>query len=92
MGVNQDSSTELGLCPKLDSTLLSSSSGQCHIALEKLLVIRTGLSNLESQRKITTDQNKVTCETTMIKIESQNNPSPLTYFTEHLTSVFEKPP
>jgi hypothetical protein len=56
------------------------------------MVLETELGTLESQRKITINQSKVTCESTAIKIESQNNFSPLAYFTEYLTDVFRKPP
>jgi hypothetical protein len=54
------------------------------------MVLETGLGTLESQHKIIIDQSKVTCESTAIKIESQNNSSPLAHFTEHIAAVFEK--
>jgi hypothetical protein len=34
---------------------------QYHIAIEKLLSLKTGLDNLESQRNMTFDASKVTC-------------------------------
>jgi hypothetical protein len=77
MGANQNSSRELG---------------QDRIAIEKLSAIETGLGTTKTQGKTAIDTSKVTCETTVIKIESQNNPSPLAHFTEHLAGVFRKPP
>jgi hypothetical protein len=60
--------------------------------MEQLSALETGLGNLKTQWKTEIDANKVSCETTAIKIESQNNSSPLKHFTEHLADVFEKPP
>jgi hypothetical protein len=47
---------------------------------------------METQRKTTIDTSQDTCETTVAKNESQNNSSPLAYFTEHLTGVFGNQP
>jgi hypothetical protein len=41
---------------------------QDHIAIEKLLVLGTGLGKLESQRKMTINASKVMCETSTTKI------------------------
>jgi hypothetical protein len=63
---------------------------QNHIAIEKLLALRTELGNLESQRKTTIDASKNMYETMPTKIGSKISSSPHSHFTEHLANVFEK--
>jgi hypothetical protein len=46
---------------------------------------------MKTQRKTAIDANKVSCETTAIKIESQNNSSSFTHFIKHPTDVFVEP-
>jgi hypothetical protein len=80
MEANQNFSSEFDLCSKTDITCLSSNTAKA-TTIKELMVLRTMLGTLESQRKITIDQRKVTCESTAIKIESQNNPkSSLTFY------------
>jgi hypothetical protein len=62
------------------------------MTIEKLSDLETGLGNLETQQKTTIDASKVTCETTATKNELKGSSSPHSYFIEHLTVVFKKPP
>jgi hypothetical protein len=66
--------SQIGLKPSLFQL------GQDYVAIEKLLALETGLGTTETQRKIIIDTSKVTCETKTIKINSQNNSSPLSTF------------
>jgi hypothetical protein len=91
MGANQNSSMELGICPKIDPTRLPFNSIQDHIVIVKLLVLRTGLGT-ESQRKHYLVQARVISNTSMTKIRPMGFSHPHKYFTEHLMGVSEKPP
>jgi hypothetical protein len=66
--------------------------GHDHIAIEKLLVLRTGLGKLKSQRKKTFDANKVMRESSTTKIDPISNSEPHTYFTEHLVCMTQNSP
>jgi hypothetical protein len=58
--------------------------------MNELSVLETELGKLEAQQKMIIDASKVKCETTAPKNESKGSSSHLTYFAEHLTSVFGK--
>jgi hypothetical protein len=67
MEANQNSSRKLGLCPKVRPNTPLFYLSQDHKAIEKLLVIGTGLSNLEVAETLIMTS-KVTCETLITKI------------------------
>jgi hypothetical protein len=60
--------------------------------MDELSLLGTGLEKLKTQKKTIINAIKVKCETTTSKNESKGSSSPLTYFTEQLAGVFEKPP
>jgi hypothetical protein len=51
--------------------------------MKKLLVLRTGLGNLESQWKKTLGASKATCEISTKKIDKPSNSKPHAHFTEY---------
>jgi hypothetical protein len=63
--------------------------GQDNIAIDELLVLKTGL---EITAKIRIDASKNTCKTMTIKIRQKNNLNSHRHFIEHLVYVFKKPP
>jgi hypothetical protein len=66
--------------------------GQDRIAIEQLSTLRTGLGNLETQRKIAIDASRDPCETTAAKNESKGSSSPRSHFIKHFAGVFKEPP
>jgi hypothetical protein len=62
MGANQNSSPVTWLVSQIKPDTPLFLHGQDHIAIDKLLVLETGLDNLETQWKMTHDASKATCE------------------------------
>jgi hypothetical protein len=90
MGVNQNSLRELDLCPKIDTTRISSNSIQDRIAIVKLLVLKTGLDT-ESQRKHYFVQARVIRYATTTKIGLTDFSHSYGHFIEHHVDMSEKP-
>jgi hypothetical protein len=91
MGVNQNSSTELDLCPKIDwhTSLLTRSRLLCY---RQATCPWNRVRKFQITAETRIDPGKYTCETMASKIVPKISSSPHIYFTEHLTGVFEKPP
>jgi hypothetical protein len=64
---------------------------QNHIVIKKLLVLETGLDNLESQRKYYSEEAKVTSQATTIKLGSTGFSLSHAHFIELLTDMIKKP-
>jgi hypothetical protein len=79
MKVNQNFSHELDIYPRINLMSLSSNSVN-RLTRGKLSALRTGLSNLKTQRKTTIDTSKDTCKTTTAKTESKDSSKSLQLF------------
>jgi hypothetical protein len=86
MRVNQNSSRKLDVCPKIDTTLLSSDSIQDHIAIVNLLVLRIGLVT-ESQRKHYLVHARVISYIITIKIGLMDFSHSNSHFIKHIIDV-----
>jgi hypothetical protein len=88
MGVNQNSSRELDLYPKIDLAILSSNSVK---TAQLLHSYRPSEAGQEPQRKHETMPARIHVKSTT-KLRSKNRLYPLSYFTEHLMDALRKSP
>jgi hypothetical protein len=90
MRVNQNSSMELDLCPKIDrhTSLLTRSRLRSY---RQATCPRNWVRKFRITVKTRIDPGKYTCKTMTSKIVPKISSNPHRHFTEHFTGVFEKP-
>jgi hypothetical protein len=90
MGANQNSSRELGLCPKSTQRISLLARLRSH-SYRRAIGPRNRVRTLESQRKAQNDVDRNTSETMETTIGTKSNSGPHKHFIEHHVGVFKEP-